>query len=502
MNAIVILCDTLRRDHVGAYHLGRPLNQCWSREAPDWVVPTPQLDRLAARSTVFDNCYAGSTPCMPARRDLYTGRYEFLERGWGPLEDDDADLPRQVSGPPNQSLTKSLAQGHRVSYLVSDHFHLWEQGAGNYHMGYSGFDFVRGCEADAWRTDPVEFPCPPGDRLTKNERHWRNVHLGRRGEEDYFCAQTFRSAATWLEENHRHENFYLHLDIFDPHEPWDPPEDLLKRFDPRGYAVDGVGAAATYAPWRDTMDASQLLAYRARYAAKVVFLDRWLGVLLDAMDRLDLWKNTMVVLTTDHGTFNGDHGRMGKLQTHEFDAKSHIPFILHHPHAGHGERRDQLVQLVDLYPTVLSAVNRPLPERTIHGVNLLPAVENPGAQTRSHALCGMFGQSVSITDGRTTLHQSPRGANGPLSWYGHPLARFIPYPLGDFEGGRRPVENYLAHQEATWLSDKIEDPNELENLADAQPERVAAMQAQLKGLLPNLGLPGECAREQIQRLGL
>jgi len=68
------------------------------------VVPTPNMDRLAGRGTVFTNCYCGSTPCMPARRDIYTGRYEFPWRGWGPLDEEDRDLPREVSGPPNRSI--------------------------------------------------------------------------------------------------------------------------------------------------------------------------------------------------------------------------------------------------------------------------------------------------------------------------------------------------------------------------------------------------------------
>ena len=111
MNTIVILCDTLRRDHCGAYHHGRPLNECWSAEQPDWVVPTPNMDRLAARGTTFDQAWCGSTPCMPARRDIYTGRHEFLERGWGPLEEDELDLPRQVSGAPNRPIPTVLEGG-------------------------------------------------------------------------------------------------------------------------------------------------------------------------------------------------------------------------------------------------------------------------------------------------------------------------------------------------------------------------------------------------------
>ncbi len=504
MNVIVILCDTLRRDHCGPYHEGRPLNACWSAEAPDWVVPTPNMDRLAARGTVFDQCYCGSTPCMPARRDIYTGRYEFLERGWGPLEEEDSDLPRQVSGPPNQSIQWTLEQGYKASYLITDHFHLWEQGSGNYHMGYTGFDFVRGCEADAYLTAPLTgFSLPEGDRRHKNERHWRNIHHIRQSEEDYFCAQVFRRAAAWLERNAgEHQDFYLHLDIFDPHEPWDPPEDLLRRFDPRGYDVPEVTAAPPYRRWREVLSESQLYAYRARYAAKVVFLDRWLGHLFDALDLLNLWDETLVILTTDHATFNGDHGRIGKLQTHEFDAVGHIPFIMAHPTLAHGERRSQLVQLVDLYPTVLAAVGRPLPDvprdQELHGVNLLPSLADPNAATRDYAVYGQFGKSVSITDGEWVLHQSPGSDNEPLNWYGACLSKFLDYDLDAYVGGRRRVRDCPSWPTPTWLSHKPTDMNELLNLADADPDRVREMQSALRDTLIRLRAP----IEQLDRLEL
>jgi len=499
MNVILILCDTLRRDHVGAYTGGRPLNECWSAEAPSWSVPTPNMDRLARRGTTFTNCWCGSTPCMPARRDIYTGRYEFLRRGWGPLEDDDLDLPRQVSGPPNRSLAWSRENGYKVSYLVTDHFHLWEQGSGNYHMGYSGFDFIRGCEADAWYTDPVDFPCPEADRLGKQERHWRNVHFTRKGDEDYFCARTVRRACDWLERNRTHEDFFLHLDIFDPHEPWDPPAELIEMFDPKGAAVDGVSASAPYAPWRDRLTADQFHNYRARYAAKVVFLDRWLGVLFDTLDRLGLWDDTLVVLTTDHGTYNGDHGRMGKLQTHQHDAVGHIPLIAAHPTLARGETRDQLVQLVDLFPTVLDVVGRPRPEGAeLHGMSLLPVLADPAARTREFAVAGQFGKSVTITDGRWILHQSPVEANRPLYWYGHCLGKFIHYNLGDYADGRREVLKCASWPAPTWLSDKAEDPSELINLADARPQKLAKMQDALRATLRELGAPVE----QATRLGL
>ena len=496
MNVIVILCDTLRRDHCGPYHLGRPLNQCGSAEAPDWVVPTPNMDRLAARGTVFTNAYCGSTPCMPARRDLYTGRYEFPWRGWGPLDEEDHDLPREVSGPPNQSIRASLGQGYRVSQLITDHFHLWEQGAGNYHMGYTGFDFIRGKEADCYRTDPVEFPCPENDRLSKAERHWRNVHFIRESEQDWFSGQVFTRAAEWLDRNAAHESFYLHLDCFDPHEPLDPPEELVKMFDPEGNRVAGVCASWPYAPWRGLVTEEQFHNYRARYAANVVLVDRQLKRLCDAMDRHGLWDDTIVILTADHGTFNGDRGRLGKIQTHQFGSCSHIPFVVAHP-GGTGERRDQLVQLVDIYPTVLEAVGRPVPPDR-HGVSLLPVLADPTARTRDWALAGMFGLSVTLTDGRWILHQNSVPANRPLYWYGYPLAKFIHYGLGPYRDGRREVLDCRRIDEPTWLSDKQAGPGELTNLADSRPDKLLEMQRALKAKFIEIGAPPE----QLQRLGL
>ncbi|QJD87752.1 sulfatase [Cohnella herbarum] len=497
MNSIVIVCDTLRRDHCGPYHLGRPLNQVTSAEQQDWVIPTPNMDRLAEKGIVFDNAYCGSTPCMPARRDIYTGRYEFLERGWGPLEEDDLDLPRQISGPPNQSMSEQLKNGNPVSYFITDHFHMWEQGAGNYHMGYTGFEFIRGHEADAWRTDPVEFPCPDSERVTKLERHFRNVHLTRKSEEDYFCAQMFSKASEWLEANYTHKDFYLHLDCFDPHEPWDPPEEYVKMFDPRGYDVDRFIPQAPYDEWRNHMNEDQLKHVQACYAANVVLVDKWLGKLLDKMDELDLWSNTMLVFTTDHGTYNGDLGRTGKLQTHQYDAVSHIPFIVAYPHGGQGTRRNQLAQLVDIYPTVLRATGKACPPDR-HGLDLTPVFEDEAAHLRDYAISGMFGKSVTVTDGRWVLHQSPNADNQPLYWHGTCLAKFIPYDLGPYRDGVRAVTDCASWPTPTWLSDKKLDPSEHNNLVDREPEQAARLRQALKETLITLKAP----TEQFARLGL
>ena len=501
VNCIVVLCDTLRRDHCGPYHRGRPLSEVRSPDQPDWVVPTPNMDRLAARGTTFDNAYNGSTPCMPARRDLYTGRYDFLERGWGPLEPDDADLPRQVSGPPNQSIHRLTREGYRVSYLVTDHYHLWEPGSSNYHHGYTGHEFVRGQESDAWKTAPVKFETPDGPE-TKLERHFRNVALTREGERDHFAARVFSAAAEWVDANHERDDFYLHVDCFDPHEPWDPPEELVCEFDERGYDVEGWDSLPAYDEWRDHYDEDDLRHIQARYAAMVRLVDRWFGRLLDALDRHDLWEETMLVLTTDHGTFNADRGRTGKFHegtaTHSHGACSHIPLVVHHPEFGSGERRDQLVQLVDLYPTVLSAVDRPCPD-DVHGRDLELAIRDSDADLREYALSGAWGGSVSITDGDWVLHQAPTEDNSPLYWYGITGERRDELGPYDAETGRREADYQPAPSTIpTWLSDTRTDPSERRNLADERPETVTELRRALAEALQEFDAP----EEHLDRLGI
>jgi hypothetical protein len=131
-------------------------------------------------------------------------------------------------------------------------------------------------------------------------------------------------------------------------------------------------------------------------------------------------------------------------------------------------------------------------------VNLIPVLKDATVGTRDYAIAGQFGKSVTITDGDWILHQSPLEENQPLNWYGHCLAKFLQYDLGDYEKGKRPVHDCKSWDAPTWLSDKTADPNELENIADSNPAQVAQLQEALKGTLEQLGAP----EEQCVRLGL
>ena len=155
-----------------------------------------------------------------------------------------------------------------------------------------------------------------------------------------------------------------------------------------------------------------------------------------------------------------------------------------------------------MYPTILESVGRPLPpineSKPLHGVNLLPLFGDAYSPTRDCALMGMFGKSVSITDGDWTLHQSPVATNQPLYWHGYQLARFINYDLGPFSEGRRPVKNCRSWNEPTALYNRREDPGESTNISHREPEQLLRMQTLLRDELVRLRAP----EWQIKRLGV
>ena len=124
MKTVFILFDSLNRSALSCY---------------GGQIQTPHFDRLASRAALFDTHFAGSLPCMPARRDMQTGRLNFLHRSWGPLE------------PFDDSFAARMKTAGVYSHLVSDHYHYFEDGGAGYHTRYDTWEFIRGQEYDTWK---------------------------------------------------------------------------------------------------------------------------------------------------------------------------------------------------------------------------------------------------------------------------------------------------------------------------------------------------------------
>ncbi|MGH3033990.1 MAG: sulfatase [Gaiellaceae bacterium] len=272
-NLVFIVCDTLRRDHVGAYG--------------NTTIRTPSIDRLASESVVFDHHVISSFPTMPARADFLTGRFAYTFMGWEALPAGVETLPAVLS-----------AAGY-LTMGVADTPFLIRNGYG-YDRGFDDFIWVRG----------------QGDDTRPEERS--DARLTWVSEADRLVARTMTEAERWLERHYR-EPFFLYVDTWDPHEPWDAPDYYAALYKPD---YDGRHIYPSYGKWREHgLTDEDMETVRATYCGEVTMVDRWVGHLLEKLDVLGIRDRTYVVFTSDHGFYFGEHDYFGKADWfHDPDA--------------------------------------------------------------------------------------------------------------------------------------------------------------------------------------
>ena len=368
------------------------------------TIKTPNFKRLAERCVTFDTHYVGSLPCMPARRDMQTGRLSFLHRSWGPLEPFDNSFP------------ELLQTAGVYSHLVSDHYHYWEDGGSTYHNRYTTYDFIRGQERDPWKA----MVQPPWERLremyhpaqySEEPRNLYYHHIVNRQfmkEESEFCSvRCFDGGLEFLDMNRNADNWLLQIETFDPHEPFFAPARYRKDY-PTNYA----GPIRDWPPYERVTEAPDESAeLRANYCAIVALCDAQIGRLLDYFDEHDLWKDTALVVGTDHGFLLGEHDWWAKIRMPCYDEVAHIPLFIHHPDhsACAGTRRQSLTQTIDLMPTLLDLFGVEVPKE-VEGHSLLPLLKSD-APIRQAALYGVWASATNVTDGRYTYFRYPDDMN-------------------------------------------------------------------------------------------
>jgi arylsulfatase A-like enzyme len=386
MRTIFVLFDSLNCSAIGAH----------GSEA----VRTPNFDRFAARAVTFDTHYVGSLPCMPARRDMHSGRLNFTHRSWGPLE------------PFDNSFAQILKENGVYTHLISDHLHYFEDGGHGFHTKFSSYDFIRGQEYDPW----VAMVEAPVERIKArfDERHYDPAKRDKRiqhainrevmvEEQDFPGPRCFASAFEFLDRNREADDWFLMLECFDPHEPFHAPERFKAAYD-AGYN----GKILDWPHYERVVESPEEIAeIRANYAALVAMCDEYFGRFIDYLNAHDMWKDTCVVLSTDHGFLLSEHGWWGKSRMPFYEEISHIPLIIHHPaHADQaGTRRSHLTQTTDLMPTFLGLYGLPAPEE-VRGHSILPmlAADEP---IRKAAVFGVFSGPIGVTDGDWVLYHYP-----------------------------------------------------------------------------------------------
>lgn len=388
MNIILIVSDTLRRDHLPCYGNSE--------------LKTPHLDAFAKRSVVFEDCFPSSFPTVPARSDLMTGRYTFTYLSWGPL-------PQQET-----TLAGLLSKAGYNTAAVADTPFLTRRGYGH-DRGFHEFIYVRG-------------------QFNGTERDYRHMNRAVSEIEGYCAPKTFTEAAHWLERHHE-EPFFLYVDTWDPHEPWDPPAYYVKPYMP-DYNGEVVGP--TYWDYKeDGITDHELDIARACYKGEIAMVDHWFGYLMERVRVLNLLDNTAIIFVSDHGFAFGEHGLFGKRRFRWADDSTfeegfakgrtmheqtvhrsplhneviQVPLMVSLP--GQAARRiPGLVTLPDLMPTILELAEVEVPD-CVQAQSLLPVIQGKTENLRDMLVTSApfeeLGQISKTVDdqNRTVMEVSP-----------------------------------------------------------------------------------------------
>jgi len=390
MNCIWITTDSFRQDHIHCYRPEGTIDD----SGDGMQVQTPNFDKLAAEGVMFRNMRAEALPTIPCRRGMFTGGRVFPWKeepthkgmyihapGWRPIPQEDATVAEHLS-----------EQGY-VTALVADVYHIMKPSQ-NFHRGFQSFHWERGQEFDQWQSQPL--PDEYVDQYLKSDieitqqrrrvinQYLRN-HMHLSGDDDLPVARSFRWATQWLERNHGHEKFFLHIETFDPHEPWIVPQRFLDMYDP-----DWDGPKLIYGNLykRQQLTDSEHHHLRARYAAACSNVDYWVGELLATVDRLGLRENTLIILVSDHGKIIGEFGDYGMPPQHTGPALSPVPCFMRHPSGeAAGTCFDGWLYSVDVTATMLSLLDVE-PKPGVDGENVWPAVADGANAFRDHLVTG------------------------------------------------------------------------------------------------------------------
>ena len=339
MNVIVFVLDSLRQDHVGAYHRGR-------RPFSDVLAcRTPHLDAFSRECIVFKNAYAEALPTIPARYVLMTGQRSLPFRPWAPVPQGDL------------TIAQILRNESYVCGLISDCYHYRAPGM-NYHRGFHAYRWIRGQEYDPWESAPTGRSV--GDYVNDHfTEEWRarvaqflanTDHF--KSPDDWFPARVVDEAVAWLRNNRVHKKIFLWVDCFDPHEPWDPPAP----FDTYGDATyRGPRLMLPMGGQSDTWASpDEVRSIRALYAGEVTFVDYCFGRFAAALREFGYLDDSLIIVLADHGHPLGDHGKFLKGVDRLYNELLRIPFMVRLPAGRQGGRAsDALIQFQDTVPTIL-----------------------------------------------------------------------------------------------------------------------------------------------------
>ena len=400
-NILLISVDTLRPDHLGCYGYGRDTS--------------PNIDRLAAEGTLFENAVSSTSWTLPAHAALFTGLADSVH---GCIE-----MDRRL----DDSRTTLAERLRGVGYATAGFF---SGPALHPVFGLAqGFDKYVDCTSYADVTVRV---------LSAGQSLDGGV-VESRSNADVTSPRVCEQVQTWLTENKRRP-FFLFVHFWDPHFDFVPPPPYDRRFDPdysghitgENFLIDPA-----ISPHMARRDLEHIVAL---YDGEIAWTDEHIGRVLAAVDALGLRERTVVMLLSDHGEEFFEHGRKGHRQT-LFDEVIRIPLIVRFPgRVPAGRRCAEQARLIDVAPTILELAGLPAaPDMMGHSLVPLLAGKPPPDDTLAVSellSAGRELRSYRRPDRKLIYNEQTKGSlvfdlrsdpgeQSPLSDGSHPLALLL-----------------------------------------------------------------------------
>ena len=330
-------------------------------------VLSPNIDRLAAQGTLFERAYCQQTVCNPSRASLLTGLRPDTLRVW------DLSTHFRQNHPDVVTLPQWFKENGYHTQCVGKIFHNWRQ--------------------DDWRGDRLSWSEPEflhyathgNDQAQVEGKLPPNLASGVGGvecrdvpDEAYYDGRVAKRAVTALQAlKEKGKPFLLAVGFWKPHTPFNAPKrywDLYERtavpipehLEP---PINVPESALTNSRYDGLSKPEELREMHHGHLAAISYLDTQVGKVLDELDRLKLRKKTLIVFWSDHGLHLGEHGLTRKTTAFELDAA--VPLIVATPDHRPGQQTPALVELIDLYPTLIEFCGLPAPH-ALQGRSLLP----------------------------------------------------------------------------------------------------------------------------------
>ncbi len=375
-NVLFVICDQMRGDALGC--LGHPNAR------------TPHLDRLAAGGTLFENAYCNNSVCIPSRMSMFSGKYPHQTGRLSNTAKGDGsflDIGDTLAG-------HFMDRGFRTGWIGKNHTYR--------KSAFNAFDRASIRAREPFRKYSRFIP-----------PHWHSdVYWP---EELCHPRRNTDEAVQFIEESKPDEPFFLHVSYFDPHPPYMAPAEYTRRYHSKDMKpppyVPASALSERLAQFARMMKSHQMTeadlteTLRYYYAAIEWGVDAQIGRLMNALERAGIADNTIVVFTSDHGDFMGEH-RMVRKGIFLYDALLHVPMIWSAPgRIAGGLRIKNLAQCVDLFPTLIDLTGGK--ERDdLMGRSLKPFLQGESKREEDFAIyaSGAYGDVASdIVDPSITL---------------------------------------------------------------------------------------------------